>query len=380
MQRVATDLHTALRAHDDVRFSSIVLRSSWRWTHVKTVPFLGKAFFQIRRMVRRGEVDAVLFSSMVTASLATLLESTLRTHGVYSAAIVHGRDVTLDVAPYQCVIPRIFDALDAVLPVSRATGEACLERGLRPEKLRVVPNGVSTHRFAATPSTDGARAALLERFDASGSLPDRGLLLCSVGRQVKRKGFAWFVENVLPLLPEDVHYWLAGEGPEAQYVVEMAEKRHVSHRVRRLGRVTEEELELLYYGADLFVMPNVPVQGDMEGFGIVMLEAGLCGLPTIASRLEGITDVIEAGENGHLVDSGDAWGFSEAIMRYYHQPVALGGARERAAQFVEDHFSWHAVAGMYVDALRAMVPGTPVPDEALAYEKRPAAAAPGDRR
>ena len=99
-------------------------------------------------------------------------------------------------------------------------------------------------------------------------------------------------------------------------------------------------------------MPNIPVAGDMEGFGVVMLEAGLSGLPTIASRLEGITDVIREGENGHLLASGDAWGFSEAIMRYYHDGAGLSEARERASRYVADHFSWHAVADRYVTALR----------------------------
>lgn len=365
MQRVATELHAALDAHPDVECSSAVLRSSWRWTHFQTGPFLGRALLQIRRMVRSREVDAVLFSSMVTASLATLLESTFHRHGVFSAVIVHGRDVTLDVAPYQKLVPLIFDAVDAVLPVSRATGEACLARGLEARKLYVVPNGVSVHRFESRRSPQEARSALLDRFGTRAAIPHRSLLVCSVGRQVKRKGFAWFVDHVLPLLPNDVHYLLAGEGPETQHVREMAARRGLSHRVHVLGRVSEEELEMLYSASDLFAMPNIPVPGDMEGFGVVMLEAGLCGLPTIASKLEGITDVVEEGENGHLVRSGDAWGFSEAIMQYYHEPAALANARVRAARYVEDHFSWHAVSNRYLDVMRAVEPSEPVPDEAL---------------
>lgn len=365
MQRVATELHSALSHHEDVEYSSIVLRSSWQWTHLKTLPFLGKALFQIRSMVRRGEVDAVLFSSMVTASLAAILQPMFRRHGLFSAVIVHGRDVTLDVPPYQRIVPRIFDAVDAVLPVSRATGEACLERGLQRNKLHVVPNGVSMHRFHAPVSAEHARSAFLQRFRLKEAIPDHSLLLCSVGRQVKRKGFAWFIESVLPLLPDDVHYLLAGEGPEAERIRDIAGARGVGHRVHMLGRVSEQELEMLYFASDLFVMPNVPVPGDMEGFGVVMLEAGLCGLPTIASELEGITDVIEEHENGHLVRSGDAWGFSEAIMRYFHESAALESARKRAARYVEKHFSWPAVAEQYVDVMRTVTPANPVSDKAL---------------
>src|SRR5690606_7476501 len=99
-------------------------------------------------------------------------------------------------------------------PVSTATGEQALQRGLAAEKLHVVPNGVDVARL--TPGggeavADG-RAVLHQQVPG---LPAEGFLLLSVGRQVERKGFAPFVEQVLPRLPADVHYVLAGEGPEA---------------------------------------------------------------------------------------------------------------------------------------------------------------------
>ena len=360
MQRVATELFTALCENDSVAIRSAVLRSSWRWTHFKTAPFMAAAWRKIYRLARSGEIDAVLFSSMVTATLALPLRRHLRRHGVAAAAIAHGRDVTLDAAPYQRLVPHIFSALDAVLPVSRATGDACIQRGLPQNKLHVVPNGVAVHRFA-----DGsrlvARNELLERFPGR-AVPDEGMLLCSVGRQVKRKGFEWFISEVMPLLPADVHYWLAGEGPETDKIVAAVRANRLDDRVRLLGRVTDRDLELLYAGADLFVMPNIPVAGDMEGFGVVMLEAGLSGLPTIGARLEGISDVIEEGQNGHLVPSGDVWSFSEAIMQYHRDEARLAEAGARAAAHVRGRFSWAAVAAQYVRVLHDIA-SVPFPEE-----------------
>ncbi len=325
---------------------------------------MAAALRKIHGMAERREIDAVLFSSMVTASLTIPLKNHLHRCGVVTAAIVHGRDVTLDVSLYQRLVPRVLSALNAVLPVSRATGEVCLERGLDADKLTVVPNGVAVHRFGALGGNGDARMRLLQRF-AGRDVPDRGLLLCSVGRQVKRKGFAWFVHDVMPLLPVDVHYWLAGDGPETDDILAAAQRRGVAHRLRLLGRVSERDLELLYAGSDLFVMPNVPVAGDMEGFGVVMLEAGLSGLPTIASRLEGITDVIDEGRNGHLVSSGDAWGFSEAIMQYYRNGDRLADARRLADQHVRRRFGWAAVADQYVDVLAGLTSPEHVPQSAL---------------
>ena len=361
MQRVATELHAALSQMDEIANPALLQRSSWRWIHIRTGLFLFVALFRIARMVRRNEVDVLLFSSMVTASLAPLLHRILHRYGVPAATIVHGRDVTLGVAPYQSLIPRVFAALDAVLPVSSATGQVCLDRGLHPAKLHVVPNGVSIRRFREHVPADRARARLLARFDPEGRFPKHGLLLCSVGRQVKRKGYAWFVEHVLPTLPEDVHYWLAGEGPESDHILDVARRRGVERRIRLLGCISEEDLETFYRGADVFLMPNIPVPGDMEGFGVVMLEAGLCGLPTVASRLDGITDVIEDGKNGRLVDPGNAQAFSEAILRFRDEPNALPAARVRAHRYVSDRFGWRKIAERYVAVIRTMLPAEAVP-------------------
>ena len=355
MQRVATDLYRALLACD-VRIDPVILRTSWRWTHIRAGLFLGSSLVRIASAVRRGNVDVVFFSSMVTAALAPLLQGTLRKHGVVSAAIVHGRDATLLSAPYQWLVPRIFAALDAVFPVSRATGAACLGRGLTAAKLHVVPNGVAPDRFGADWSRRAARAMLFERFGpperADDTPPERTLLLCSAGRQVQRKGFAWFVEQVLPLLPEDVHYWLAGEGPEAERIRDAAKRAGVAHRVRLLGRLTQRELEGMYRGADLFIMPNVPVPGDMEGFGVVMLEAGLCGLPTVAANIEGIADVVADGRNGRLVQSGNTTAFREAILAYRREPDLLETARHTAASHVLEHFGWRSAAEKYLGVLK----------------------------
>ncbi len=132
------------------------------------------------------------------------------------------------------------------------------------------------------------------------------------------------------------------------------EQHRLEGRVRLLGRISDDALLSLYRGADLFVMPNLSVPGDMEGFGIVMLEAGLSRLPTVAARLEGIQDVIHEGENGHLVASGDAGAFASVITQYYRQPEALGVMSDQAARLVEKTFSWSVIADQYLRVFRSM--------------------------
>jgi phosphatidyl-myo-inositol dimannoside synthase len=119
-----------------------------------------------------------------------------------------------------------------------------------------------------------------------------------------------------------------------------------------LGQVSESLLATLYAGSDLFVMPNIPVAGDMEGFGVVMVEAGAAGLPVLAADLEGIRDVIAAGENGELLPSGNAGAFLDAIARY-RDPSRLAGASARARAYVVAHFSWAGIADTLVGILQS---------------------------
>lgn len=354
MQRVATGLHDALAAHPEVELHRLVLETAWEDTTLRMPPFMAGLLRGIPRAVRERRIGVVLFSSMVTAALALPLRRRVAAAGARMAAIPVGRDVTLPVAPYQWLVPRVMRSLDLVFPISRATARECLDRGAAPERTHVVPCGVDTAAFAPPPDRGAARAGLLRALGVD-DLPPDALLLASVGRHQERKGFQWFVAEVMPRLPDDVVYLLGGDGPTTPAIRREVEARGLGARVRLLGRVSEETLGRLYRGADLFVMPNVPVPGDIEGFGVVMLEAGLCGLPVLAADLEGIRDVVREGESGHLVPSRDAAAFADVVLRYHADRAALARAAAAAARHVADTFSWRSVADRYLRFLR---PGT----------------------
>jgi len=300
----------------------------------------------------RGDVDTILFSSMVTALLVIPLEKYLGSSGVKTAVIVHGLDITTPQSLYQRMVRRVFKHIDLVLPVSHATAGECLSRGLSSERVQVVHNGVKTSRFDSTPPLQPERENLLTRFNLpSDVLPEHAFLLCSVGRHVERKGYAWFIEHVLPLLSANVFYWIAGDGPETARIRKITEKVNMSGRVRLLGKLSDPELIALYKGSDLFVMPNVKVENDMEGFGVVMLEAGMNGLPSVAARLEGIEEVIEEGKNGYFVRSGDAEGFATAISYYASETGNTETVRKMAFEYTRDTFGWETISGRIVKAL-----------------------------
>ncbi len=353
MQRVASELHQALLRHPSLELSTVVLRSSSFWNAAATAYFLPKAYWTIHRMATRREIHAILFSSVLSSMVTILLHDKLQACGIRTFAIAHGNDVIEPVKIYQKLMPEVFASLSGVFPISEATRQACIERGARAERVRVVPNGIDIKRFDSVRTDSRSRESFLMKHDGASSLPltDDQFLLCSVGRHVERKGFAWFIDKVMPQLAENVHYWIVGKGPQTNTIRQLIQHRGLERRVRLLGRVSDDDVEAVYRMADLMIMPNVALPGTMEGFGVVILEAGLCGTPTIGSRLEGIQDVIVDHENGQMVESGNVESFVRAIQHYQNDRVALERLSQRTVRFTQS-FAWSNVVGRYVAAIQ----------------------------
>jgi phosphatidylinositol alpha-1,6-mannosyltransferase len=354
MQRVATGLHAALAGYPDVDLHSLVLETSWKATPYRMPGYMAGLLRAIPRVVRRERIDVVLHSSMVTAATSVAMHG--RVGDALLAAIPVGRDVTLPTPGYQWLVPRIFRALDLVFPISRATASECVARGADPAQVHVVPCGVDTGSFAPPADRAAARRELLAAIGESpATVPDSTLILVSVGRHQERKGFQWFAGEVMPRLPANVLYLVTGEGPTTPLIQAAIDRHGLGGRARLLGKVPETMLRTLYRGGDLFIMPNIHVPGDIEGFGVVMLEAGLCGLPVLAADIEGISDVVREGENGHLLPSRDAGAFADAVMRYRGDRAALAALSASAARFTERTFSWTGVAERFVEVFRERI-------------------------
>ena len=190
-----------------------------------------------------------------------------------------------------------------VLAISRAT-VAVAWCGWVPDVCLVVVRTSVDARGCPTPSAGVARATLHARLELGAD----DVVLLTVGRLVVRKGMRWFVDEVMPVLPSTVHYVVAGSGPESETIARGGGRAWArTARWHLLGLVADAvKREVLLRGADVFVQPNVPTSGDMEGFGLVLVEAAKRGTPVVASALEGMPDAVADGETGILCRAGDA--------------------------------------------------------------------------
>ena len=334
-------------------------------------------FFYLKKRVR-SLLNAHPHIQLVYANdglLASQLAWLKKESTVKVIATVHGLDVVHPNTFYQQFIKKNLSQLDHLVAVSRATKTACLRIGITPQNISVIKNGVD-QELAQTV----CQPNFLKAFAEQRNLPlANKKILVTMGRPVKRKGFSWFVKEVMPQLQDDIVLLMIGPRKNElpffwQYVPaslqtqielatgmandELALKESLQYpaikdKVYEVGKLPFSEVLQLLAAADVFIMPNIQVAGDMEGFGLVALEAALCGTPILAANIEGIQDAVQDGQNGYLLPSKNEEAWVHRIQSLLADRVALQQFGQQARQFTLSNYSWEKMAAEYCSVFNA---------------------------
>ncbi|MDF1698802.1 MAG: glycosyltransferase family 4 protein [Saprospiraceae bacterium] len=287
-------------------------------------------------------------------------------------ATFHGLDLTFPSYIFQKFIVKRLHRLEGAICVSNATTLACLERGFSKEKVFTVLNGVD-HDLADIP-IDVAFKSNTE--EALGISFTGKKVMVTMGRAVKRKGFSWFLKHVVPELNESIVFLMIGPlnnqigfmervvnilpitlrgkiqlmfgmATDVKSITAALKDPSISKKVHHLGKVSFTDLMQYLSLADVFVMPNIKVKGDAEGFGLVALEASLRGAPVVAAGIEGITDAVRDGKNGILVPSGDADRWIHTLNTLLEDEEGLSRMSDSAVQFTLEDYGWDKMVEEY---------------------------------
>lgn len=297
-------------------------------------------------LIKRKNYDVIHICDGALAPLGWLLKKVAKKRVTVT---IHGLDLTYKNKLYQATVPFCIKKLDRVFCVSKNTANISVSKGIDPKKIAVIPNGINPSELkvsAANPKT-----LLSEQLRLP--LSDKTILL-TVGRLVKRKGVSWFIREVFPGLKKarkNIVYIIVGEGKASDQIKKQIGTRHIKD-ILLLGQVNQNLLKLIYNSADCLVMPNIPVPGDLEGFGIVAVEASSLGVPVVASNVDGISGAVIDNKNGFLVEPMNGKQFSEKIMRSFR----LGKKqRDRIKSFTENNFSWKDITARYIKSFRQLI-------------------------
>lgn len=218
---------------------------------------------------------------------------------------LHGLDLVVDNTIYQNVFIPCIRTVDSAIVNSRSTRAIAIAKGVDSDRIQIVNPGT---RLPA-PITTAECIEFRRRHD----IPFARYIVF-VGRITRRKGLSGFLKNILPLIlgnEPSVGLVVVGEDPtdslnqlgEQVDVLAALAEHALQENVVFLGKLADRDLEISYAGAEVQIFPLVEVAGDIEGFGMVAIEAAACGTPTVAFDLGGVADAI-SDKNGHLVPPG----------------------------------------------------------------------------
>jgi len=304
--------------------------------------FLATCQWRSWRMARQARPAVVYSGSGLTAPAALIAG---RAVGARVVSFLHGLDVIADHPVYRRLFLPAIARCDRLLVNSHYTAGLALRIGVPEARITVVHPGVDIPDLSR-------RAQARMRFRQRYGLGDRPVLL-SVGRLTERKGLVEFIHDVLPAVireyPDTVLVVVGDEPSQAlkhrggvrENIAKVAQAMGVAANVLMTGRVDDAALSECYFASDLMVFPVVEIPGDVEGFGMVAIEAAAHGLPTVAYAAGGVIDAVAEGRSGWLVSPGDHRHMIDVILRVVGDPA---GSRQRMSesshQLAAGKFSW----------------------------------------
>ena len=299
-----------------------------------------------QKLISNRKLSKVAFGA---AAPLAMMARAMRSAGAQKVvALTHGHEVWwAKVPPFSFAIRYMGKNIDVITylgdytrgEISKALSEADAS------KLVQIAPGIDVDHFIPTDSSN-LRAEL--------GLTDKSVII-SVGRLVHRKG----QDKLISALPEiktsvpNVHLVLVGVGPHQDYLEKLALKLNVSDCVTFIGRINYAELPKYICLGDIFAMPSRSrfFGLEVEGLGIVYLEASACGLPVVGGKSGGAPDAVLVGETGVVVDGTNPSEIADACIELLNNPelCALMGANGRA--WIIENWRWEIWATRYAALL-----------------------------
>jgi phosphatidylinositol alpha-1,6-mannosyltransferase len=301
---------------------------------------------RISQLIKNQGIEIVAFGA---AAPLALLAAACRRAGVQRiVALTHGHEVWwAKLFPFSLAIRRIGKTTDALTYLGGFTQKA-ISQALTPQAtaamVKIAP-GIDTDHFAPIDSN-----WLKDSLDLKGKK-----VIVSVGRLVHRKGQDFLIEAMSTIIREvpDAHLLLIGEGPYRDKLQKLVDEFALNESVTFIGRIQYGELPQYICVGDVFAMPSRSrFRGlEVEGLGIVYLEASSCGLPVIAGSSGGAPDAVIEGVTGVVVDGLDSAAIAVAAIEMLQNPdksVAMGAA---GREWIIEKWRWQ----IWVDEFKALL-------------------------
>lgn len=297
------------------------------------------SFFTLKRKLANDKFDYLLVGQILPLGTVARLVSWL--YPVKYGVFLHGMDLSFALKSWRKrIITRlVLKGADKIICANSYVREKLIE--FLPEsalKVAIVNPGIE----GGAPEVDKNDIIEIKKIY---NLEGKTVLL-SLGRLVKRKGVDRTIEALAHIpdsLGENLIYFIAGAGPREEYLKKLV-PNNFADRIVFLGVLSEEEKWTWLQTCDIFIMPSRDISGDFEGFGIVYLEANLCGKPVIAGNSGGVRDAVVDEMSGLLVDPDKVDAIAQTIIRLAEDSGLREQLGEQGRLRAINHFNWEKQA------------------------------------
>ena len=289
----------------------------------------------LRKIIKNFDIEIAAFGA---AAPLGLLSASMKRAGVNrTVALTHGHEVWwAKVFPFNLLIRRIGSTVDSLTYLGDFTQRAIsksLSSRAKSAMVKIAP-GIDVDHFKPVNAS-----SLREEL----GLTDKKVIV-SVGRLVHRKGQDHLVESMPAILKvhPDAHLLLVGKGPYLEHLAKLVAKNGLQDSVSFIGRIQYAELPSYICCGDIFAMPSRSrfMGLEVEGLGIVYLEASACGLPVIAGKSGGAPDAVIDGTTGVVVDGTSNDEISAAAISLLSDPEKAQEMGKAGQRWITDEWRW----------------------------------------
>lgn len=298
----------------------------------------------LRKVIRQRNLETIWFGAAAPLGFsARWLRKAGATHIV---ALTHGHEVWWSkIWPFSWAMKEIARSVDIATYLGEFTRSAIAPRFSDPRKLIKIAPGIDTEHF---------KPRNVENLRKSLGLDNRPTIVC-VGRLVHRKGQDRLVEAMPAILKRfpDAALVFVGEGPHRAHLEKLVKVKKVEKFVQFIGRIQYINLPEYIAIGDIFAMPSRSrfFGLEVEGLGIVYLEASACGLPVIGGDSGGAPDAVKHGETGFVVDGNDVEAITHRIIQLLADKKLRDEMGSAGRQWAIQEWSWERWSQAFNNAL-----------------------------
>jgi len=307
--------------------------TEWGLASTKGLGFYWETIRKVLKLVKEHGIEEVHCGRVIPEGVIARALKLLA--GARYNCFVHGEDVETAATSreHSLLVKNVCKNASMLICNSENTANIVRKLGFDSgSKCEVLHPGVDTSRFeVAAPDT-----SFRQKMGWSGKR-----VLLTVGRLQRRKGQDFLIKSMPTLLNEfpDLFYAVVGRGECYDELISLVDQHELHDKVCVYPDMDDEALIKCYQQCDIFILPNRTIGNDIEGFGMVLVEAQVCGKPVIAGDSGGTRETMNIGKTGHIIDCSSTENLLNGLSPILRNPEIVDG-EVNIADYAKNRFNW----------------------------------------